>query len=465
MSNTIQNENSKPAKKRVHIRTVAILFFFVVLPWVLIAIPADCKDGSMGDLVSYGPGKFAVYGSHGWPAVHGMSIKREGLGKTTSQSTNVYRNYSEMLKPQQVLDMTRYRHFNEQWFQPGFWSNIDRWPTQLLSTSPGGPSSVFFRYKTVWSGLLINFLFLSVACGLVGAVIEHRIRRYGTLFRLSITQSIVVMGLICVSLAWCTKQVKTGKHQQAELEKLRSLSVPQKLVVEVSRKDAVPNFVARLFDYQTELVPEFRSVFLPISDVVIYSRRMNREDFHELAQIDLPLHVFLSYTQLLDLQPDNIVGLNFPLLFTEQLQHLERFTNLKNLSTTIRLYEQGLDFDLDVLSKIKSLEHCKLNLDFGYPVGNDKAEDWQQPYLEEVIERGVPGYVSLSRLNQKGAEYLLSQGPIDREIYISFSGMPPAQEISDETKKKLLNLGFLEGSHNPAVLQTSPKPSKARAKF
>lgn len=445
MSNTIQNENSKPVKKRVHYSTLAILFFFVVLPWILIAIPSDRKiDTGIGDLVNFGPGLFAIEGEHGWPAVHGVSIKSAGIVKIPQS----FQDNRDLSKPQKVFDIFRYRNYKEGFFQPGFWSNFDRWPTKLLSTSPGGPDTVFFRYRTVWSGLVINLLFLVLACCIVGAGVEYRLRRHGTLFRVSVADSMVVIGLICVSLAWCTNQVKTEKHQQAELEKLRSLYSPQKLkTINVSREDAVPNFVARLFDYRTELVPLFRSVFLPISDVGIHAYRMNPEDFQELAQIDLPLHLHLSDRQLIVAPPDNIVGLTVVLRVIEQLRHFERFTKLKNLKVIIRLYEQGLDFDLAELSKIKSLEHCELNIDFGYfgyAVENEKSENWQQPYLEEVMDCEVPGYVSLQRLNQKGAEYLLSREPVDRVIYISFSGMPSAQEISDETQKKLLNHGFLE---------------------
>ena len=402
------NENKDARRKWLHRRTILVVLGLVIIPWILIALPGEAKDEKLGELIRnmFGQNSFEIRAQHGWPAIHGTSFK---------YSRSLPTNFSDKpIEPTPLFDVIRHRKYDERLFSSGFWSEINRWPSIYLNSAGGGTSAVHFEYKTRWAGLAINLSLLVFASLLVGGICEYRIIRLGYLWRFSLAQAICLISLVSGMLAFGSYHFNIEKKQQVELGKLRELADVHKPVrIVVERKEILPSFVSRLFDYRIDSFDWTRPAILPIDCVAVLPtqnlNRNNKEFYRELSQLNLPLRfVGLRFAgapyDIEGVQFNNVVEFEYILNFKDLklLNRLKQFPGLRKLHCRLRVPQDGQDLDLSVVDSMSALK----TFDF---IVNFKSDERQQDHLKEILSCTKLSSLHIESLGQQGAEYLLNE--------------------------------------------------------
>ena len=168
-------------------------------------------------------------------------------------------------------------------------------------------------------------------------------------------------------LAFGSYHFNIEKKQQVELGKLRELADVHKPVrIVVERKEILPSFVSRLFDYRIDSFDWTRPAILPIDCVAVLPtqnlNRNNKEFYRELSQLNLPLRFVGAPYGIEGVQFNNVVEFEYILNFTDLklLNRLKQFPGLRKLHCRLRVPQDGQDLDLSVVDSMSALKTCLL---------------------------------------------------------------------------------------------------------
>jgi hypothetical protein len=242
-----QQRNDNEAKslrlsnRWVHKRTLMVVAFFVILPWMLIAIPGTHRGGGGST------GLNVIRQTHGWPFVHLDTTRVEVWGNSVPPNLDLDQLAREWATEsirdvdavQLDLRFEREDMFEDSVSESGFWSDSFNWPFPEtgLHLTP--------RYL----GLFLNLLFVAVNSGLLGATCEYRIRRYHRLTRFSVRTLMIFMTLIGLVLAWLVQEYSDATAEANLNHSLSQFDDDGKLFVSFEYETRCPQVVAQLLNY------------------------------------------------------------------------------------------------------------------------------------------------------------------------------------------------------------------------
>ena len=192
--------NDSKRRRRIHKRTLAIVFCFGFLPWILIAIPGTQSGGGGSSFTSHSEMRY------GWPLVHLHTTEAKraggwvngkfvfGLKPTDLELNKMARDYADSfaddwgseVRPAIEPDL-RFYPGEERLVRQGIghWSESQNWPRW----KPG------WHWSPRYVGLLLNLAFLSIVCGLVLTYCENRIRRRGRIVCFSLRSLLIAISM------------------------------------------------------------------------------------------------------------------------------------------------------------------------------------------------------------------------------------------------------------------------------
>ena len=412
--------------RKFHKSSIVVVLLFVIIPWLLIAIPGERK-GNIGELTQIGPGNFSLRAEHGWPAIHGVSVK----------CTGQYSVNDSLFRPRNTLAILYFREYQQALFVEGFWTNVDRWPIRYVKSLGWDKSKIFFEYRVHWLGLLINVCFVAAASAALFWYCEYRIQRNGSLWKITLAESFVLIFILCAVVAWFSAMNRFAKHQESQLEKFKT-QIPNSAYKKIGiyRKDVLPTFVSRLLDYANSKYPLAPYLFKPISKVYLPCNPEIAAFEDELASIDLPFSLQNDRGVLDHFPADKIVeiisGMND--LKVDDYYQLKRAVNLKKLTiySGHNLDESEAQRFVENLKSLKSLKSCHVNM-----VGSrDKLGVFDKLLKSDVIDS-----MEVLAVDSSLADLLLKHDIVHKDITVKpvpkgeFWDMP-AQEVLDSLTRK-----------------------------
>ena len=263
-------------RKRIHKRTLAMVFCFLILPWVLVAIP-----GESGTKKFIATGLSSQSFVHGWPFVHldrteaivtGLPGQTQELNLAINSSPNQSAFRLDLRFDQEHV----WRTGSPPSLGPkGFWTDPINWPCWGTGR--------YLRIRPL--GLICNLLILGLTVSMLGWIVERKIRRDNRLIKFSLKSMLVAMTVIAVATIWVVKEYSDSLDQRRRLTRLTELEIPQTSVMYQSR---FPQVVSQLLNhgYLLGLDPWF---FVEINKessgatLVHLSRVMTDERLSEIA--------------------------------------------------------------------------------------------------------------------------------------------------------------------------------------
>ncbi len=248
-SNDTEADLSRLSNRWIHKRTLAFVSCFVILPWILIAIPGTkhLGGGTTGMTVNH---KW-----HGWPFVHLDSTRVTVYGNWVNQKfipgqmpPNL--DLNELAKrraaefnsdvEQVQLDLRFQKADCGGWSdESGFWSESTNWPSwdAGLHSSP--------RYL----GRFLNLSFVALSAGVVGALCEYRIRRQHRLIRFSVKSLMIFVAMIGLVLAWGVRESSQATARANLNHSLSQLEDDAMLYFSVDRETLFPQVISQLLNH------------------------------------------------------------------------------------------------------------------------------------------------------------------------------------------------------------------------
>ena len=451
---------------RIHPYTILVLFFLVLLPWLLIAIPGARPANESGrEIPQLPPGnQFFLPMKHGWPATHLVSTKHNLPNLDIDASLQAYTT------PSDLIAISPRREFVEDLKATGgFWSDRNRWPTRNSHELPNGNGNLVSEYNVVWTGLLINLGFLAVALVAVGLFCEYRIKRLGrikrqrTRFRFSLFNFMTLFIGISLLMGWAGMHSHRAVTEDVELTRLEIclLELEQQncsFQYEVFKCDVLPTCVSRLFNYGLQIPFLHHSTFQRISKVKIYPSyeiTYGDAEAHKLAReklsgIDLPFHWHILFPQHIYLPAvSNTVGLDLKnrsnlyragesnSLLTD-LSWLDRFENLEYLTIELQVGFLKPDTRLQwqVIDELPRIKQCVASLRF-----SAREERFQTPHLNTVMELENMNELVFHDLGEEGAFCLQRMPKSGKRVFINESSIHP--RIRERICEKLFKSGCM----------------------
>jgi hypothetical protein len=243
----METSSDKPKRKRIHKRTIVIVFTFVILPWTLISLPGESIGGGGIANVDFNHRK------HGWPFTHlhsttcqpsffcGLDSPQNITAELSKAATKSAMNdsfnqffrspeQSSLLKFDSKLD--RYS-----WTSGSFWSALENWPFWNDCS----------RLEICWAGLGANLLLLFLVAFAVGIPIQRKIRSGRTL-RFSLFSLAVFVTLICVSLTNLVAAYNDFLKERQLVLDVALLEDETLVSAHISRSDRFPRLLTHLFN-------------------------------------------------------------------------------------------------------------------------------------------------------------------------------------------------------------------------
>ena len=418
-------------RRKFHFSSIAAVLVLFIIPWMLIAIPGERKNKSSGEITQF-RNQIGIHAYHGWPAIHGASVKcsRQMI---PVQPTTVDPIYPFLFEPANTWDVFHYREFIEDRFVGGFWTNLDRWPSRYLNSIGANSSTIFFRYKIHWPGLLVNMLFVTVVSGSLFYFFEYRIRRLGSPWRVSLFESIVSIFLFCSLLAWLTDLNRTAHRQNEELTKLRT-QIPTSALSQtwVERKEIIPSFVSRLFDYTNGFYPLDPNIFRPISKLVIENPHNDLLSLDkELSSIDLPYYIHgYNGNNLAIVKPELATGILYLNPKSMDRFSTNQFVNVKELEIHSP-HDLEIPDVMSTLTSFPNLESCKIRMN---------GVTRQPGEMKELLKSKAVNSITFIGIDAASLDVLLNEKINGKEITILYFEeehfVVPSQEAINELTKK-----------------------------
>jgi len=219
MSQSSQNKKASsdsPAKKfRLHKRTIAAIFCVVLLPWVLIAVPATVTGGGGTT------GLNINHSVHGWPWVHLESTEYDVYGNWVNKKfipgqmpagldlVESSRNAAAGFTKDKPSVQWNLRLEPDDWQaedisgQAGYWSEPTVWPAWEDKT----------HLTPRYVGLLLNMIVVALLAGLVAAFCEYRIRHHQRLLKFSLAKMLIAVAVCVVAMGWFTNALRENAAQ------------------------------------------------------------------------------------------------------------------------------------------------------------------------------------------------------------------------------------------------------------
>ena len=229
-----ETSNESRPKRRVHKRTLAIVFCFVILPWILVAVPGVEALRWRGGI----PGHRGVFYTHGWPFQH--LVRQEAIVDGTSVNGKFILG---QIPPQLELDklaresvyeqpslklnlrLRKVENFGsrDQWLPfPSKSMAYPPWPT-VKSDGTGFWTAPFKWFKSgtghYWEikplGLICNLIILALVTLLVGWIAERKLARQGRIFKFSIRALLLATAFVAIGISWLVQEFsRFQKHHQ-----------------------------------------------------------------------------------------------------------------------------------------------------------------------------------------------------------------------------------------------------------
>ena len=429
--------------RQFHYSSICVILIFVLIPWALIAIPGERKNKSSGELIQFfGQKSFGIHAEHGWPAIHGVSVKCSRQLINSDSSSSLDPIHDSLLKPKKTFDVFHFREFEEHRFIEGFWTNVDRWPTRYVNTLGLDESKIFFEYRIYWPGLIVNALFVAVVSGSLFWYCEARIRRHRSLLKITLIELALLGFVLCALTAWGAAMTRFAQQQEIQLRRFQT-QIPKSAFskVWVERKEVFPTFVSRLLNYKGVGYPLAQNIFQPISKIHVNPTDIVSHYQKELASIDLPFAVPVGdrgYSRWFPAK--NIIEIDSSIKYLQhdEYDELKRAINLRELN----IHEvQNLDVSeaqrfVATLESIESLELCHIRFS-----GSKRIElDVYKTFLNSQHVNSL----ELWGINSRLADLLLKLDTTGKNIRVKlFTDKSEIEfsEISQESMEALSNKG------------------------
>lgn len=231
-----KTSNEPSSKRRIHKRTLAIVFCFVILPWCLVAIPGE-RSSASGTT-----GNRRIAYKHGWPFQHLVRaeaivnrtyvngeyvddrlpslLELDGLAQESSPvqpslKLNLRLGKTELIKGKRLF---RNAFFGPSWPTvesdvAGFWTEPFKW------TKPNSG-----RYWEVQKlGLVGNMMFLVLTFFLFSWLVERKLARQGgklarqgRSFKLSISSLLLATTLVAMG-SWTVREYSLYQRQRQQI--------------------------------------------------------------------------------------------------------------------------------------------------------------------------------------------------------------------------------------------------------
>ena len=424
-------EKSSTAKRRrLHKRTIAVVFLFVLLPWILIAIPKTSVEGAGTTGLNI---NHSVYG---WPLVHLESTEYRVTGNWVNgifysgqmppgldlaeKARDAAATFAQDKKPFQLnLRLERDEDWHAQWsLETGYWSDLSNWPVLKMGT----------HFTPRYVGMLLNLICLALLALIVAAVCEFKIRRHQRLLKFSMANLFIGIALLAVCVAWMV-QVQREKVGVEALQALARKSGSSLWHIETNYQARFSLVVSQLLNhgkYPWVTTPFFRQVKSGRITVDL-DEGSDLQEIESIAKGALEAHHSIDL-RVFNFNPDR-----------------QRMLNLMDRATVVALY---LDFDtydwigqevedekpeeerkrsgveVDLVFDLRNLEEIRLGLD---PAISQVEQ--LEPFL------GLPSlkWASISGLSAEGAEFIFETKTKWPQVmlFAYLDGVP------DELKQKL----------------------------
>ena len=425
-----QSEAPRLKKRRIHKRTLAIVFCFVLLPWFLVAIPGTTSRASASSF-PYSQMR------HGWPFVHLHTTEVKTLGELVSgkfvfgqkpidqELNELVRDYADSLgskdfRPPIKLDLRFYRSGElVSWQGIGHWSENRFWPRW----KPG------WLWSPRYIGLLLNLSFLAIASGLVIAFCEYRIRRRGRLVNFSLRSILAATALAALLIAWGVREFNESKSIAKSIELFKQWDTADH---NVDYETRLPLVVSQLFNHGKHPWGTTPFFFRAKSgEILIWLNEFTPANIDQITELAFGSGYLIN----LDVRNFN----------AQRQQMLSKFDGEN-------VYVLSIDFNSDVWvyqaigddahdtgwEEAKNLANLKLDLNISFPKLESLYIELDST-LDQVDQLKIfTGLQSLktgniSNLSTGGAEYILKtkdQWPTDMHLdYLD--------DVTDELKAKL----------------------------
>lgn len=434
MSEQENSNDAFPRRRRIHKRTLAIVFCFVVLPWILVAVPGDHVE-SWGTTGSNGSA-FA----HGWPFIH---LDRTEVGVNGSWVNGKYtpgpvpagldldkkaRESAREHPPLRLdlrLDRQEVASFNYDPLpvQPPYWTESMHWPR----IGKG-------RYLTIRPlGLIANLLILGLAILLSGWLVERRVVRRGkSLLRFSLKTLLVVTALVALAIGWFVRE--RSSHADAHEKALKLAEVDVDVLLKF--KERFPRVISQLFN----------NGHLPLMDPLFFSvLDKNKSGVAELRMLDDMDAVQIS--SLADLTIDLPFQIQLEILYytrdiENQLSKLDQVESLIiafDFEVWVNSFSDDENYTGDIINDLK-ISGKRVNLQAKFS-GLKRLDAILDPELDQESQlKAFCGLetleqVELYELSQVGVDFLVKtkeQWPDD--IYLDFD-----EEVTEESRRLLID--------------------------
>ena len=242
-----QEISGDSSPRRIHKRTMLIVFFVVVLPWILVAVPGE----STGGWGTTGSSREAFV--HGWPFVHldrtqatvsGSWVNKKFFPGRMPAGLDLRKLAKESARehPALRMDLRLNRKDSVYAFDAAnpmlgtYWTNVKLWPLR-------GPG-IYWEIRPL--GLICNLLVLGLAGFLIGFIVERRIRSQGRLLKFSLKSLLALMALVSIAIGWVVGEYSRFASLQRDLTNIE-LMLPSHL--NANFEGRFPRVVSQLFNH------------------------------------------------------------------------------------------------------------------------------------------------------------------------------------------------------------------------
>lgn len=237
--------------RKIHKRTLAIVFCFVVLPWILVAVPGELAESWLSTGYS---GNVYV---HGWPLVHldrtevtagsYLDSPKTASGEMpeleAADAAGIDKALNEFavdhpplrlnlgLGHEEILRISEPQTLG----QNGFWADPSCWPRWGLGSD----------LQIRWMGVICNLLFLGLAALLFGWVVEWWVRRNNGLLKFSLRSLLVATAIAALVTGWAAREYSRHVDREQKFARLVELGILPTIMC----RGRFPQVVSRLLNH------------------------------------------------------------------------------------------------------------------------------------------------------------------------------------------------------------------------
>ena len=412
-----------------------MVFCFVLLPWVLIAIPSTVVGGAGTT------GLNISHRLHGWPWVHLESTEYEITGNWVNgkfllgqlppgfdlaeNAKNAAASFTEDKSSVQLNLRLKSDDANAEWLgESGYWSDLSNWPSW--------ESGTYFTPR--YLGLVLNLITVGLLAWLAVLVCEYRIGRHHRIFRFSLANLLIGTALLGVVMAWISHlYVKNAEEMRVNdaLQVICDRSDLELPYFQVDYAARFPLIVSQLLNHGITpwgAVPIFRKV----KNGTIGVRLDSDGDLVKVERI----------AKLTDQTPYS-VELSAMEFSPERLRMIQAFGSARVVRLDIDfdvgdwLFEE-LGEDVSKAEMLQKLAELQVNLDIDMSQLKNvdivlEERISQSVQLRQFMDLPSLETASVADLTTEGAELILATKPRWPKVM----AFDPSDDVSDELRQKL----------------------------